>query len=199
MLVCIIGLGFSSSSKYDTSQSLEEQFIDTLSNIPNEDSSSSSQVTSSILAIVFAILCPIGFCTGGVIVRIAHNGPKLGPDENYSFKTVNSTDISILANVFINFVFIILTIITYQTGSHAFYSLEYFQIASVGIIGSIGVVCMNRALIIGLSGPVFALCNTQVIIQTILNAIFIGQVPTVVEIVSAVIGIIGSCIIALFS
>ena len=156
MLVCIIGLSFGSSSKNSTVQPVEEPIDDAVSTIPTS-SGSSSQILYTFLAIFFAILCPIGFCTGGMIVRIADKGPKLDPEDNYKFKTLSSTDIPIISNVLCNIIYIALTILVYQVGSHPFILHEYLQIASVGIIGSIGVVCMNRALIIGLSGPVFAL------------------------------------------
>ena len=199
MLFCIAGIGFGSSSKNSTSEAIEEELDDTLSTVPIQNTSSSRQIVYTFLSILFAILCAIGFCTGGMIVKISHKGPKQKSDHDYTFKTVNGTDIYIISNAICNIFYIALTIVIYQVGSHPFYGLEYIQIASVGIIGSLGVVFMNRALILGYSGPVFALCNTQVIIQTILNVIFLGQVPSIIEIIAAIIGIIGSCIIALFS
>ena len=50
---------------------------------------------------------------------------------------------------------------------------------------------LNKALTLGLSGPVFALANIQVVIQTILDAIFVGYIPTPLEIVSAALGVTG--------
>ena len=96
-----------------------------------------------------------------------------------------------------NIILIIAMIFTYKYGSHPFILNEYLEIAASGLLFWIGIIFLNKAVTMGLAGPVFALANIQVIIQTILDAIFVGSIPTTLEIVSAALGILGCCTIAL--
>mmetsp|Transcript_1409 Transcript_1409/g.1360 ORF Transcript_1409/g.1360 Transcript_1409/m.1360 type:complete len:108 (+) Transcript_1409:642-965(+) len=88
-------------------------------------------------------------------------------------------------------------VLTLEFGSHPFVLSEYAQIVASGVLAAIGVVLLNMAVTCGLAGPVFALANVQVIIQTILNVAIDGKVPNTIEIIAAIFGIIGCCTIAL--
>ena len=204
MLLCAVGLGFGSTYGAEVTPVLEPVYSNpsssfnstNISTIPIEEVGSNTW--SAILATIFAILCPVSFCSGGMMVRFASTGPKLAKNVGYEHNTINSFDLTILAYLWMNALFVILTIVDYQTGDHDFEIGEYLTMAVTGLIACIGVLCMNRALIIGLAGPVFALCNVQVIIQTILDIIFRGVIPNWMEVGGGVLGVIGACTIAIF-
>ena len=80
----------------------------------------------------------------------------------------------------------------YEAGPHEFEIGEYLILALSGFLGAVGILFLNYALVIGLSGPVFAISNSQTIIMTILDIVLLGQVPSIIEIVSALFGILGS-------
>ena len=85
----------------------------------------------------------------------------------------------------------------YEAGPHKFEIGEYLILALSGFLGAVGILFLNYALVIGLAGPVFAISNFQTIILTVLDIVLLGQVPSVIEVISALFGIIGSCVIAL--
>ena len=80
----------------------------------------------------------------------------------------------------------------YEAGPHKFEIGEYLILALSGFLGAVGILFLNYALVIGLSGPVFAISNSQTIIMTILDIVLLGQVPSIIEIISALFGILGS-------
>ena len=87
----------------------------------------------------------------------------------------------------------------YEAGPHKFEIGEYLILALSGFLGAVGILFLNYALVISLSGPVFAISNSQTVILTVLDIVLLGQVPSVIEVVSALFGILGSCVIALHS
>jgi len=165
MILCIIGLGIGSTKNYD---------------IVESESQSSNPVLYALLSVLFGIISPVLFAFGGLTVRYFNVNHKMDPFAlTLSMYTLD------------NIILIIAMIFTYKYGSHPFILNEYLEIVASGLLACIGVIFLNKAVTIGLAGPVFALANVQVIIQTILDAIFVGSIPTVLEIVSAVLGIAG--------
>ena len=163
MLMCIVGLGLSSTQNY---QSIH---LD-----------GTSSVTYALISVIFGVLCPISFAIGGLTVRYF--------SEKYNFDAFDMT----ITNYFLNnLILIIVMVFTYEYGSHPFIFNEYIEIVSAGVMAALGVVLLNLALTSGLAGPVFALANIQVIIQTALDAAIIGDIPSGIEIISALFGVVG--------
>ena len=164
MLMCIVGLGLGSSKN---------------SGITNFDGTSS--VTYALISVIFGVLCPISFAIGGLTVRYF--------SEKYNFDAFDMT----ITNYFLNnLILIIVMVFTYEYGSHPFIFQEYIEIVSAGVMAALGVVLLNIALTLGLAGPVFALTNIQVIIQSAMDAAIIGVMPTLFQIFSALFGILGA-------
>jgi uncharacterized membrane protein len=139
----------------------------------------------ALIALFLGILSPLTFAAGGLTVRVA--------SEWYEYNTLDLT----LTSYFVNgTILMIAMFFQYEYGSYSFIFTEHLITALSGLIGSFAVLFLNEAIIIGYVGPVFALTNIQVIIQTILDAIFLQQIPNTIEIFSALLGIIGSCTIA---
>ena len=57
---------------------------------------------------------------------------------------------------------------------------------------------MKYAVTIGYIGPVLAVSNMNVVLQIILDVIFEHQIPNNIELFSAAIGILGTCVIAFY-
>ena len=75
---------------------------------------------------------------------------------------------------------------------------EIYVIASVAVtFGTMGVISFSRALKYGNAGPVQAIENAKAIVQTILTAIFVKQVPSILQILGLVAGLIGVTIIVI--
>ncbi|CAI2367431.1 unnamed protein product [Moneuplotes crassus] len=171
MILCIVGLGIGSE---------EESELEGL------DESGHSLFFYSLISILFGILCPVCFSVGGLVVRYF--------SDNYNYCPI---DLTISCYFWSNVILIICMIFTFEYGSHPFILSEYLQIAASGLLTAIGVVFLNMAVTCGLAGPVFALANIQVIIQTILQVLINGKVPNLIEIIAAALGVIGACTIAL--
>mmetsp|Transcript_8858 Transcript_8858/g.7835 ORF Transcript_8858/g.7835 Transcript_8858/m.7835 type:complete len:206 (+) Transcript_8858:491-1108(+) len=166
MLLCIVGLGVGSTKKIEINEITHSEDTTTL--------------VYSLLAILLGICCPLLFALSGLTVRY-HS-------DHYNFKPVDMT----ISGYYIgNTMLAIALIFTYHYGSHPFIFSEYIQITISGLIGAMGEVFLNLAVSYGLAGPAFALANIQVIIQTILDAILVGQIPSIIEVASALFGVIG--------
>mmetsp|Transcript_18623 Transcript_18623/g.16493 ORF Transcript_18623/g.16493 Transcript_18623/m.16493 type:complete len:371 (+) Transcript_18623:56-1168(+) len=170
MLICIIGLGFGSTKNMSS---------------PGVESDSSNPIAMALIAVLFGILSPVLFALGGLTVRYYNT--------HYNF---DAFDMTITMYILDNIILIIAMIFTYKYGSHPFILSEYTEIVASGFVACIGVVLLNQAITSGLAGPVFALANVQVVIQTILDAVLLGNIPTLIEIISATFGILGCCTIA---
>jgi len=170
MLLCVIGLGLGSTKNLNHPQA--EEGI--------------TAVFYGLLAVVSGLVCPIIFSIGGLTVRYCTT--------NYKFEPV---DMSILNYFLVNIAFLIMMIFTYMYGSHVLIFSEIFEMTTAGFIGAFGGVFLNLAVTSGLAGPAFALANIQVVFQTLMDAFILGDVPTVIEVVSASLGVLGCCIIAL--
>ena len=175
MLICIVGLGLGSQKDY------QEPPVST----PGTQEEATGGAIYGLFAVALGVLTPFLFACSGLVVRTF--------SEWYGYDPVDMTVHTYVGN---NIILIIAMIFTFQYGSHAFYLPEYLTIAASGLITAIGVVFLNYALTIGFAGPVFALANIQVIIQSTLDAILLGQIPSVIEVVAAIFGILGSCTIA---
>ena len=66
-----------------------------------------------------------------------------------------------------------------------------------GGLGFLGNVFVNHATTKGYAGPAAALSNMQVVIQVLIDAIFLDQVPNTMQIIACVFGVFGSVIITL--
>ena len=172
MILWVVGLGLGSTKNYD---------------IVEKEKESSNSVQYALLAVLFGIIAPILFAFGGLTVRYFNDNYRLDPfDLTLSMYTLD------------NIILIIAMIFTYKYGSHPFIFSEYLEIAASGFLACFGIIFLNKAVTLGLAGPVFALANVQVIIQTILDAIFFGSIPTALEIVSALLGIAGNIFFSLY-
>lgn len=169
MLLCIVGLGLGSTKNSEISNT----------------SSSDNPTFWALLAVGIGIICPITFAAGGITVRTYAQRHKF-----------NSNDMSITSYFVSSILLSIAMIFQYGIGTHPFILKEFLIIVFSGVVISVGRFCLNKAITIGYAGPVFALANIQTIIQSFLDAILLGQVPTTIEILSAILGIIGSCTIA---
>ncbi|CAI2364831.1 unnamed protein product [Moneuplotes crassus] len=175
MLICIVGLSLGS-----TKNSEIELLDETAAEI------SDTPLFYALLSIALGIICPISFAGSGMVVRYASN--------NYGTKSLQLTLIGFL---WYNIVLFPALLITYLGGYQPFIASDFLLNTFCGILGAFSIIVLNKALTLGLAGPVFALANLQIIIQSILDAIFLSQVPTWIEIVAAVFGILGCCTIAL--
>ena len=163
--MCIVGLSLGSSKNEE---------------ITDPETQVTSSMTFGLIAVVFGVISPLSFAFGGLTVRYF--------SENYNF---DPFDMTITAYFISSTILIIAMLFTFEYGSHPFIVHEYFEIVASGVMAALGVVLLNLAITSGLAGPVFALANIQVIIQTALDAVIIGDVPTVIEIISALLGILG--------
>ena len=205
MIICVLCIALSSSNKSiepdkNNIDSILPDFVDgqnaPLTTIPMNTSSYQNNTEFVILAIVFGILCPISFCMASLVVLTASRGPKLKPGAK--FNKIDSTDLTVWNYVTTNIIFVLCSIIQFQVGSHPFDPAEYFQISAGGFICALGVVVLNYALVIGYVGPVFAISTVQVIFQAVLDIIFLGQLPNIVQIIGSLFGIAGAITMTLF-
>jgi drug/metabolite transporter (DMT)-like permease len=168
MIVCIAGLSLGSSNEN-----------------PKLATDGTSSGFNAFMAILLAILAPVSFSTGGLATRYVNEKTGFSPLELSAWSYIGANIILIIGLVF-----------TYEYGDHPFILSEYIVIVISGFIAAIGVVTMNFGLSMGLAGPVYALANIQVIIQTVLDVIFLGQIPNLIQIISAIIGVIAAVTIA---
>mmetsp|Transcript_15487 Transcript_15487/g.13521 ORF Transcript_15487/g.13521 Transcript_15487/m.13521 type:complete len:249 (+) Transcript_15487:205-951(+) len=127
MLVCIVGLGIGGSTKNQT--------------VLTTDGSENSMLYA-FLAVIFGVISPILFALGGVVVNYC--------DEHYKFDPFS---MSLWMYFFSNIVLTIMWILTYEYGSHPFIWREYLILVFGGVITCIGIIFLNTALTLGLSGP----------------------------------------------
>ncbi|CAI2372023.1 unnamed protein product [Moneuplotes crassus] len=169
ILCCIIGLSLGQKSK------------------KHETTSTENTTLYSILSIMLACLCPIWFSSAGMTARYFSEKHNLDP-------------FIITACMFAicNIGYTIITIKIYASGSHPFIFTEYVTIAASGGLIAIAFLCVNKALTLGLAGPVLSLENMQVIIMTILDMVFMGVYPNIIEVLAALLGILGCVTICLF-
>jgi len=165
MLWCIIGLVFGSTKNLD---------------LPCSRGEAHNKLTYALLSIAIAAICPLLSTGGGLTVRYF--------SWNHNFDPFDMTITMYFLN---NLTLIFPLILTYMYGSHPFILNEYLEIVFSGAVASWGVAFMNQAVTLGLAGPVYAISNIQVIIQTVLDAIINGAVPTTIEIIAAILGISG--------
>lgn len=70
--------------------------------------------------------------------------------------------------------------------------IDLLQMILAGMIVNIGGACSNISVSIGTVGVSYSLTNVQVIIFAVLAAVFLHQIPSQIEILAALLGIIGS-------
>mmetsp|Transcript_26036 Transcript_26036/g.23054 ORF Transcript_26036/g.23054 Transcript_26036/m.23054 type:complete len:301 (+) Transcript_26036:263-1165(+) len=172
MLLCVVGLGLGSTKNVSEHPQIMEE--------------SDNPLMYGLLAIILGIACPFFFALGGITVRYFGKHHKFNP-----------VDMTIMYYLIGSFMLVVGTILTYKFGSHEFILKEFLEMLIAGLIGAVGGIFLNLAVSCGLAGPVFALANIQVIIQTLLDALIIGEIPTLIETVSALFGVLGCCTIAL--
>lgn len=171
MLVCVVGLSLGSTYKNQKIEVVQEGI---------------SPIVYSFLGILLGIICPISFSANGLIVRYITSKSGYPPG-----------DITIASNFLLSSILMVWLVLIYVYEYYEFVLEELLIIGLSGLIGSGGVLWLNYAVSIGYAGPVYALANTQVILMTILDAVFLGQTPNIIEIVAASFGIFGSISIAL--
>ena len=67
-----------------------------------------------------------------------------------------------------------------------------FECIASGFMNCAGFIFANHATTTGYAGPAAALISIQTIIHTLLSAIFLGQVPNMMQIIALIIGLTGS-------
>ncbi|CAI2371812.1 unnamed protein product [Moneuplotes crassus] len=169
IMFCVIGFAFGQTSKI------------------HHKTNSENATFYSILSISLACLCPLGFALQGMTARYT--------SENYG---LDSSILTACSYTILNVLYLTVTICMYSTDEHPFILSEYLIILFSGCILYFGVLCVNKALVLGLAGPVFSLENIEVIIMTILDIIFMGVYPNSIEILSACVGVAGCITICLY-
>jgi drug/metabolite transporter (DMT)-like permease len=59
------------------------------------------------------------------------------------------------------------------------------------MVATAGVIFFSRALQIGYAGPTQAIENTKTIVQSVMAAIFLGQIPSLIQIFGLISGLLG--------
>ncbi|CAI2371867.1 unnamed protein product [Moneuplotes crassus] len=141
------------------------------------------------IALILSIICPFFFALDGLVVRILCTDYKTDANEMtqaaYLFQGVLCLFASILIYAFS------------QDPLHEFIWMNTLQMVLAGLILNVGGVFAAIAVSIGSAGVAYSLFNTQVIMFILLAALLLGQIPTTIEIVAVIFGIMGSCIMSL--
>ena len=75
--------------------------------------------------------------------------------------------------------------------------LPFAEATALIFIATLGVIFFSRALYFGNAGPIQAIDNSKVIVQSTLAAVFLGQVPDLIQICGLVSGLLGVAVIVL--
>lgn len=76
--------------------------------------------------------------------------------------------------------------------------MEYLWKGTLGsILNNVGIVFVGNACATGVIGPSMALVNVQSILMTIMAAVFASQIPTWMQVLGLVIGILGSLVLTI--
>ena len=169
MIACIILIGFGVKTEQPIDISQEVKIY--------QDTGSST----AFWAIFLACACPISFGVAGLVVRNLNTKLGIDPEEF-------SNDYFLIMGVFT----IIACILAYTLDDYTFDLMEFLQVFLAGVMAGLGMIFLSMATTIGYAGVVYSLINVQVIIQTVLGAIFLGQIPNTLEIIAGCLGIIGS-------
>jgi drug/metabolite transporter (DMT)-like permease len=151
----------------------------------NTSSGSDNSMISAFLAILLSLICPFFFSFSGLIIRLTNN--KFG---------TSASEITEIGFIIQGCICIIVIIIAYSFDNYEFYIGDFLQIVMAGFLSAIAGIMLNVAITIGYAGVVYSLVNVQVIFFTIFAAVFLGQMPSAIDVIAALIGIIGSCIIS---
>mmetsp|Transcript_25254 Transcript_25254/g.28004 ORF Transcript_25254/g.28004 Transcript_25254/m.28004 type:complete len:233 (+) Transcript_25254:369-1067(+) len=165
MLLCILGLVIGSTKNL---------------NLPCSTTEANSRLLHALIAIILATMCPILSTGGGLTVRYFN-----------WYHDFNPLDMTISMYFLNNLTLMLPLILTYTYGTHPFILYQYLEIVLSGFIAAIGIMFMNKAVTLGLAGPVFAISNIQVILQTSLDATINGVIPSLIEIIAASLGVLG--------
>ena len=78
------------------------------------------------------------------------------------------------------------------------YSLMDIAVATfVVILVTLGVICFSRGLVCGIAGPVQAIENSKTVVQTIMAAIFLAQIPNLMQFLGLASGLLGVTVIVI--
>ena len=131
---------------------------------------------SPVWSVLFAIVCTAWFCTRTMLMKVYY--------KSYGFDPMNLTVISYIVQGII----LIIVIINLEPAS-----LDVMRDSLIaGAFGFLGNIFVNHATSKGYAGPAAALTNIQVILQVIIDAVFLSQIPNFMQILAWICGIFGS-------
>jgi len=136
------------------------------------------------LAVFIALGTPVLFAMRNVWVKVS----KIKGEMNPSNLTLASSSLVSIILVILSFILLPIE----EFGKEIFFRMLIASFCSI-----VALMFLSNAMASGYSGPVSALGNIQPIVHTTLNAIFLSEIPTWLQIVGLALGTIGAIVIAL--
>ncbi|CAI2372086.1 unnamed protein product [Moneuplotes crassus] len=171
MVGCIVCIGLgTTATKLNTKMSIHPE---------------SSNATAYI-CILLACICPVFFAIGGLIMRLMKVEFQTDPNDFTQVCYLWQAPVLVAGVIF-----------GYTAGGFDFVLAEFMQMIAAGMLVSIGGAFFNIAISCGNAGVAYSLINVQVIIFSVLAAVFLQQIPSNIEMLAGTLGIIGSCIMSI--
>lgn len=130
-------------------------------------------ISSAFGAIILAILSTVCFSINGVVTRIMKTKFGIKPaDLTQAYYVVQSIPM------------LLGCVLAYSLDNYTFNLKDFLQLVMAGAISGLGKTFLSRAVAIGYAGVVYSLANVEVVLLTILNALFFLQIPNMLEIIA---------------
>lgn len=140
------------------------------------------------LAIIFAIVATVCFGLRGLLLK--YMGIKMQIDG------VSASSIFLMTDGLVGG--IVGLVITIIGGGYSSFPPLYILLGIVsGTLAGTGVLCLNIALMDGLAGPAVAMANLSSVIQALLDWGFLGQTPSLFEVLGLIVAVVGAIIMAI--
>ncbi|CAI2371700.1 unnamed protein product [Moneuplotes crassus] len=176
MVGCIVCIGLGTTShKSDKNLHNTKMFI-------HPESSN----TTAYICIFLACICPVFFAIGGLIMRLMKVEFQTDPAEFTQVCYIWQAPVLVAVVIF-----------GYTAGGFEFILVDFVQMVVAGMLVNVGGACFNIAVSCGNAGVAYSLINVQVIIFSVLAAVFLQQIPSNIEMLAGTLGIIGSCIMSI--
>lgn len=139
----------------------------------------------SWIPVLFGIITPCMFCTNGMFSKKVFS-PSVGFDaSNLSFMSYGIVNVIVLAFA-----------IPYWVNKD-FNNYLFWVGAAGSIINTLGLVCIQNALAIGPAGPISAIAACSSILLVIIEALKVGKMISLAEIIGLIFGCYGAFILVI--
>ena len=151
---------------------------------PPEDEENQLPYVTPIIAVLMSLITALTYAIGGYFTKVAC--------KVYKFE---STEWVMIGFTILNIPCVILCIWIVQDPEITNEIIIRNMIGA--FIATLSIIFLSKAIVTGYAGPSLALSSTQMIWNSLLNAIFYGEVLSTYEILALVVGFLGALIISL--